>query len=159
MKGDAKVIELLNQGLTNELTAINQYFIHSEICENNGYDELHRHIMKDSIEEMKHAEKLIERILFLEGHPNMSRYGEVKVGAKIEEIFNNDMNAEKEAIAMYNRAIGICTQVGDHGSRELFQQLLEDEEGHLDWLETQLSLIAEIGVANYLSRQMKEEGA
>jgi bacterioferritin len=159
MKGDAKVIELLNQALTSELTAINQYFIHAEICESHGYARLHQQIKRDSIDEMKHAEKLIERILFLDGHPNMSRYGEIRVGAKVEEILSNDMAAEKEAISAYNHAIRVCAEVGDHGSRDLFQELLEDEEGHLDWLETQLSLISEVGLANYLSRQMKEEGA
>lgn len=156
MKGDAKVIDLLNQALTAELTAINQYFIHSEICDNSGYDLLHRQIKKDSIDEMKHAEKLIERILFLEGQPNMSRYNEIRVGMKVEDILKNDLSLEVGAIAMYNDAIRVCGEVGDHGSRDLFQSLLEDEEGHLDWIETQIALIQEIGLANYLSRQVGE---
>ena len=157
MKGNAKVLELLNDALSEELTAINQYFLHSEICENWGYDFLHEHIRKESIDEMKHAEKLCERILFLEGQPNMTRYGQVRIGGKIEEMLANDLALEISAVAMYNRAIGACSEVGDHGTREMLQGILKDEEGHLDWIETQIALIKELGVANYLSRQLSSE--
>jgi bacterioferritin len=154
MKGDAKIIDLLNQALTNELTAINQYFIHSEICESRGYVTLHQAIMKESIDEMKHAEILIERILFLEGYPNMSRYGEIKVGKQVEEMLTNDLALEKEAIAMLNGAVKASLEVGDSGSRDLFQRILLDEERHYGWIETQLALIRDLGLATYLSMQV-----
>ena len=156
MKGNAKVIEFLNEALTEELTAINQYFIHSEICENDGYLVLHKHIKHESIDEMKHAEKLIERILFLEGQPNMSRYNQVKVGATVEEMLANDFELENGAVAMYNRGISLCGEAGDHGSRDLLQGLLKDEEGHLDWIDTQRALIQKLGLANYLTLQTGE---
>ena len=154
MKGDPKVLEALNQALTAELTAINQYFIHAEVYENLGYDKLHAHVKRDSIDEMKHAEALIERILFLDGQPNMSRYNEIKVGSKVEDMLANDLALEKDAVAFYNQAVALCAQAGDNGSRDLFQTLLTDEERHLDWLETQLGLIQQIGIGNYLSQHL-----
>jgi bacterioferritin len=154
MKGDAKVLELLNDCLTAELTAINQYFIHAEICENLGYSTLYKAIRAESIDEMKHADKLIERILFLEGYPNMSRYFEIRVGKSIEEIFKYDMKLEQDAVARLNKGIGLCAEVGDHGSRDLLQGILHDEERHVDFIETQQSLIEQLGIVNYLSRQM-----
>jgi bacterioferritin len=154
MKGDPKILELLNECLTAELTAINQYFIHAEICENFGYAALYQAIRAESIDEMKHADKLIERILFLEGYPNMSRYFEIKVGKSIEEIFANDMQLEKAAVGRLNKGIGLCAEVGDHGSRDLLQGILGEEEHHIDFIETQLSLIGQIGVVNYISRQI-----
>jgi bacterioferritin len=155
MKGNTKVLELLNEALSEELTAINQYFLHAEICENSGYKYLHDQIRKESIDEMKHAEKLIERILFLEGQPNMLRYGQIKIGTKVDDMLGNDLSAEYAAVALYNRGIALCADVGDHGTRDMLQGILKDEEGHTDWLETQLSVIKEIGLANYLSQQIE----
>jgi bacterioferritin len=154
MKGNPRVIEMLNEALSEELTAINQYFIHSEICENLGYELLEERIRKESIQEMKHAEKLIERILFLDGQPNMSRYGEIKISAKVEEMVASDLALEHHAVEMYNRGIALCAEVGDFGSRELLQEILTDEEGHVDWLETQQNLMQQLGLAVYLSRQV-----
>jgi bacterioferritin len=157
MKGDAKVIVFLNEALSEELTAINQYFLHSEICESMGYTSLQKRIKRESIDEMKHAEVLIERILFLEGQPNMSKYRTINIGVHVQEMLQNDFALEKGAVEMYNRGIKICSDAGDHGSRDLLQALLKDEEGHLDFIETQISLIGALGLPTYLSRQM--EGA
>jgi bacterioferritin len=154
MQGDARVIEFLNEALTEELTAINQYFIHSEICENYGYEYLHKHIKRESIDEMVHAEKLIERILFLEGQPNMSRYGEIRVSTRVDEMVAGDLALEHGAVAMYNRGIALCVEARDFGTRDLLQDILKDEEGHVDWLETQQSLIVQLGLQIYLSRQV-----
>jgi len=158
MKGEAKVIEALSEALSEELTAINQYFIHSELCESLGFVALHKQIKKESIEEMKHAEKLIERILFLEGQPNMTRYGEIKVSTKVDEMLAADLALEQSAVALYNRAISLCAAAGDHGTRDLLQGILLDEEAHVDYLETQLALIAQIGLVNYLTQQTGKEG-
>jgi len=158
MKGDAKVIEFLNVALSEELTAINQYFLHSEICENDGYTVLHQHIKRESIDEMKHAEALIERILFLDGSPNMSKYNQINIGHKVQEMLKNDLALEKGAVEMYNRGISLCGEAGDHGTRDLLQKILKDEEGHLDWIETQLSLIEQLGLPTYLSMQMEGAG-
>ena len=154
MKGNAKVLEFLSEALSEELTAINQYFLHSEMCENWGYEFLHEQIRRESIDEMKHAEKLIERILFLEGHPNLTRYGALKIGSKVEDMLANDLALEAGAVSMYNRGIALCAEVGDYGSRDFLQGILLEEEGHLDWIETQIGLIKELGPANYLSRQI-----
>jgi bacterioferritin len=157
MKGDAKVIEFLNEALSEELTAINQYFLHSELCENAGYAALHKRIKRESIDEMKHAEALIERILFLDGTPNMSKYRQINIGAKVDEMLKNDLALEKGAVEMYNRGIKLSGDAGDHGTRDLLQGILKDEEGHLDFIETQLSLIQDLGLPAYLTQQM--EGA
>ena len=154
MKGNAKVLELLSEALSEELTAINQYFLHSELCESWGYEHLQEQIRRESIDEMKHAEKLIERILFLEGHPDMIKYGPLKIGSKVEEILANDLALEIGAISLYNRGVGICAEAGDNGTRDLLQGILLDEERHLDWIETQIGLVKELGLANYLSRQI-----
>ena len=157
MKGDAKVIELLNQVLKAELTAINQYFLHAEMCENWGYERLAKLIRKESIEEMVHAEKLIERILYLDGTPNMSDYFKINVGSSVEQQFKNDLELEYTAVKRLNDGIPVCMAAGDNGSRELVEKILSDEEHHIDWLEAQLHAISEIGIANYLTEQLKEE--
>jgi bacterioferritin len=157
MKGDPKIIDLLNEVLKAELTAINQYFLHAEMCENWGYERLAKLIRKESIEEMTHAEKLIERILYLDGTPNMSDYFKINVGASVEEQFKNDVELEYAAVKRLNNGIPICMAAGDNGSRELMEKILEDEEHHIDWLEAQLHAINEIGMANYLTEQLKKD--
>jgi bacterioferritin len=158
MRGNDQVIALLNQALKEELTAINQYFVHAEMNENWGYERLGKHIKKQSIDEMKHAEKLIERILFLDGIPVVSDAPAVKIGSTVKAQLENDLALELGAVPMYNAAMRSAAEAGDNGSRELFQELLEDEEGHVDWLETQLHMIHELGLDNYLAQQMHEEG-
>jgi len=157
MKGDAKVIEFLNQVLKAELTAINQYFLHSEMCENWGYERLAKLIKKESIEEMTHAEKLMERILYLDGTPNMTDYFKINVGATVEAQLKNDLQLEYDAVKRLNAGIKLCVASGDNGSRDLAQKILDDEEHHIDWLEGQLHAIGEMGIANYLAQQLKEE--
>lgn len=157
MKGDKKVIELLNEVLKAELTAINQYFLHAEMCENWGYERLAKLIRKESIEEMTHAEKLIERILYLDGTPNMSDYFKINIGASVEQQFKNDVELEYTAVKRLNGGIPTCVSAGDNGSRELLEKILTDEEHHIDWLEAQLHAIGEIGIANYLTEQLKED--
>ncbi|HME32349.1 MAG TPA: bacterioferritin [Terriglobales bacterium] len=157
MKGDPKVIEFLNQVLKAELTAINQYFLHAEMCENWGYQRLAKLIKKESIEEMTHAEKLMERILYLDGTPNMTDYFKINIGATVEAQFKNDLNLEYDAVKRLNEGIKLCVAAGDNGSRDLAQKILDDEEHHVDWLEGQLHAIGEMGIANYLAQQLKEE--
>ncbi len=157
MKGDAKVIEFLNQVLKAELTAINQYFLHAEMCENWGYERLAKLIKKESIEEMTHAEKLMERILYLDGTPNMTDYFKINVGATVETQLKNDLQLEYDAVRRLNQGIKLCVAAGDNGSRDLAQKILDDEEHHIDWLEGQLHAIGEMGVANYLAQQLKED--
>jgi bacterioferritin len=157
MKGDQRIVELLNEILTAELTAINQYFIHAEICEHRGYDSLSKVFKSESIDEMKHAETLIERVLYLEGQPNMSRYSEIKVGSKPEDMLRNDLALEQGAVERLNRGIALCVQIGDNGSREVLEGILRDEERHVDFIETQLALIDQVGIANYLSQQIGAE--
>jgi len=157
MKGDSKVIEFLNQVLKAELTAINQYFLHAEMCENWGYERLAKLTRKESIEEMTHAEKLMERILYLDGTPNMSDYFKINIGANVEAQFKNDLQLEYDAVERLNDGIKLCTAAGDTGSRELAVQILQDEEHHIDWLEAQLHAIAEIGIQNYLTQQLNEK--
>jgi bacterioferritin len=156
MKGNPKVISHLNQALTEELTAINQYFLHAEMCENWHYGYLADHIKKESIDEMKHAEALIERILFLDGTPHMTETLEIHVGANVREQLESDLKLEIEACAMYNEAVKVAREEGDDASRDLFARLLKDEEGHVDWLEAQLHQIKELGYERYLSQQVKE---
>ena len=157
MKGDAKVIEFLNQLLKAELTAINQYFLHAEMCENWGYERLAKLIKKESIEEMTHAEKLMERILYLDGTPNMTDYFKINIGATVEAQLKNDLQLEYDAVKRLNTGIKLCVAAGDNGSRDLAQKILDDEEHHIDWLEGQLHAIGEMGIANYLAQQLKEE--
>src|SRR5215470_2898232 len=135
MKGNPKVIALLNQALKEELTAINQYFLHAEMCENWHYGRLADHVKKESIDEMKHAEALIERILFLDGTPNMTELMKLTIGANVKEQLESDLKLEIDAVAMYNHAVKVAREEGDNISRELFERLLKDEEGHVDWLE------------------------
>ena len=157
MKGDPKVIEFLNQVLKAELTAINQYFLHAEMCENWGYERLAKIIRKESIEEMQHAEKLMERILYLDGTPNMSDYFKINIGQTVELQLKNDVQLEYDAVKRLNDGIQLCIAQNDGGSRELAEKILSDEEHHIDWLEAQLHAIEEMGYQNYLAQQLKEE--
>jgi bacterioferritin len=157
MKGDPKVIAFLNQVLKAELTAINQYFLHAEMCENWGYERLAKLIRKESIEEMTHAEKCIERILYLDGSPNMTDYFKINIGQTVEAQFKNDVQLEYDAVKRLNEGIKLCVAQGDNASRELAEKILTDEEHHIDWLEAQLHAIGEMGIANYLAQQLKEE--
>jgi bacterioferritin len=157
MKGDAKIIEILNDVLTAELTAINQYFVHGEMCENWGYERLHKIIRMHSIGEMKHAEELIERVLFLEGIPNVQRLGKINIGETVPEILKADYALEMDALPRLNKGIEVCRELGDNNSRHLLEQILHDEEEHVDWLEAQISLVEQVGVQNYLAAQIREE--
>jgi bacterioferritin len=157
VKGDAKVIAVLNQVLKAELTAINQYFLHAEMCENWGYQRLAKHTRAESIEEMQHAEKLMEHILYLDGTPNVSDYFKINIGSNVKRQLQNDLNVEYDAVKRLNAGIQTCAQVGDNGSRDLLQGLLVDEEEHIDWLEAQLHAIDEMGIENYLAQQLHEE--
>ena len=156
MTGDDRIIEVLNDVLTGELTAINQYFIDSKMCANWGYERLAEKFNEESMGEMKDAEELIERILFLEGVPNMQRLGSVRVGDSVPEKLNIALDLEKEAITRLNAGIALAVEVGDNGSRELLDKILHGEEEHADWLEAQLSLIDQLGEPLYLSQQMYE---
>src|SRR5687768_4743659 len=153
MKGHDKVIELLNEVLTAELTTINQYFIHARMCENWGYERLWKKVRAESIDEMKHADQLIERILYLEGIPNLQRLGKVNVGQTVSEQFTLDLGVEKHAIGMLNTGIELCRSLSDNGSAELLEHILEGEEEHANWLEAQLELIKQVGEGNYLAQQ------
>ena len=154
MKGNEKVIAKLNEMLADELTAINQYIVHSEMCANWGYEQLHKADEKRAVEEMKHAEKLIGRILFLEGKPIVSNLNKINIGATVQDQHKNDCAAETAAIAAYNAAIKLVVELGDNGSRELLESNLKDEEAHLDWLEAQLDQIQQMGIQNYLVEQL-----
>lgn len=156
MKGNKRVIEFLNDVLTGELTSVNQYFIHAKMCQNWGYRALAAHIRKESIDEMKHADDLIERILYLEGIPNLQRLNKVNVGETVPEQLKLDRQLEVEAVARLNKGIALCAEVGDNGTRELAEHILVSEEEHLDWLETQIHLVATIGEAHYLAQQVRE---
>ena len=157
MKGDKKIIELLNDVLTAELTAVNQYFIHAKMCANWGFLRLAEFTRKEAIDEMKHVENLIERILYLEGIPNLQRLNKVNVGESVPEQLGLDRNLEVEAVRSLNKGIAACTAAGDAGSRELLEHMLVGEEAHLDWLETQLDLIKTIGEDHYLGQQVREK--
>ena len=157
MKGDKKVIEVLNEVLTAELTAINQYFVHAEMCENWGYTRLQRVIRKHSIGEMKHAEEVIERILFLEGIPNVQRLAKINIGETVEEQFRVDLALEMDALPRLNKGIEVCRDAVDNGSRLLLEEILHEEEEHVDWLEAQIDQIAQVGIQNYLAQQIREE--
>ena len=156
MKGDPKVIDLLNEILTGELTAINQYFLHAKMCQNWGYKRLHDHIRKESIDEMKHADELIERVLFLEGLPNVQRLGKVNIGQTVLEMLKNDLAVEMEAVPKLNQGIDQCRKLGDNGTAEMLEDILVSEEAHIDWLESQLELVKQVGEAHYLSQQIRE---
>jgi len=154
MQGDHAIIEMLNEVLTAELTAINQYFIHAKMCENWGFDRLAEKIRNESIDEMKDAEALIERILYLDGVPNLQRLGPVMVGETVPEQFDLDLAVEVAAVDRYNRGIALAVDKGDNGTRELFERRLVGEESHADWLESQIELIRQVGVENYLATQI-----
>ena len=151
MKGDPKVIEFLNKALFNELTAINQYFLHAKMLKNWGLKELAEHEYHESIDEMKHADKLSDRILFLDGLPNFQALGKLRIGENPHEVLTCDLALEKDALPLLREAIGHCESVGDFTSRQLFADILESEEEHIDWIETQLSLIERVGLQNYLA--------
>ncbi|MEP7362914.1 MAG: bacterioferritin [Acidobacteriota bacterium] len=156
MKGNPQVIAYLQEVLKAELTAINQYFLHAEMLQNWGYLRLYKYTRKESIEEMVHAEKVLERMLYLDGSPNMSELFGLRIGQTVKEQFQNDLALELEALPRLNKAIAVATEVGDNGSRELFNEILVDEEEHVDWLEAQLHMIEEMGIQNYLASQMHE---
>ena len=154
MKGNAKIIEHLNARLTEELTAINQYMVHAEMCDNWRYERLHKAIEKRAIDEMKHAEKLIARILFLEGIPIVSNLNKMHIGAVVEKMHANDRSAEEMAIKGYNESIRLAVEIGDNGTRELLEAILKDEEDHIDWIEAQIDQISQMGSQNYLVEQL-----
>ncbi|HEY0190307.1 MAG TPA: bacterioferritin [Kofleriaceae bacterium] len=156
MKGNDEVLTLLNNLLTNELTAINQYYVHAKMCENWGYARLYQKVRAESIDEMKHADQVITRILFLEGVPNLQRYHKLRVGETVKEQFESDLQLEYAAIAFLNQGIEATRRVGDNASEDLFTRILVSEEEHTDWLETQLELMKQIGEQNYLAQQIKE---
>ena len=154
MRGDAEIIEVLNEVLTAELTAVNQYFIHAKMCGDWGYTKLEQFVRHESIDEMKHAEQLIERILYFEGVPNLQRLLPLKVGETVEEQFRSDLELEYAAIERLNRGVALAVAKGDNGTRELLASILVSEEEHTDWLETQLTTIEQIGIENYLAQQL-----
>ncbi|HYT90091.1 MAG TPA: bacterioferritin [Gemmataceae bacterium] len=161
MKGDPQVIDVLNRALTVELTAINQYFCQAKMCMNWGFTKLGKKHYEESLGEMKHAEKLIDRILFLEGTPEIARYDVIRVGTNVEEQLRNDLTLEMGGVKLYNAAIELCTKHKDNGTREILEPILTESEEHVDWLETQLGLLKAVGEQNYLQTQMgaaDEEG-
>ena len=155
MKGNEEVLDLLNQLLTNELTAINQYFVHAKMCENWGYDRLAHKIREESIDEMRHADEVIGRILFLEGVPNLQRLNKLHVGETVREQLESDLQLEYKAIDFLNRAIEASRKAGDNTTEDLMTKILVSEEEHTDWIETQLELIRQVGEQNYLAQQIK----
>jgi bacterioferritin len=155
MKGDPQVIDALNRALTVELTAINQYFCQAKMCKNWGYFRLANKHREESMGEMKHAEILIDRILFLEGVPEIARYDVIRVGTNIKEQFENDLQLEMGGVRHYNATVDLCIRLKDGGTRDIIEPILTESEEHVDWLETQLSLIEDIGLQNYLTEQMK----
>jgi bacterioferritin len=154
MRGEDEILEMLNDVLTGELTAINQYFVHAKMCDNWGYRRLGEKVRDESIEEMKHAEALVERILYLEGVPNLQRLGTLRVGETVHEQFESDLGVERAALSRLGDGIALCLAKGDHGSRDLLESILHDEEEHVDWLETQLETIRQIGIEHYLAQQL-----
>jgi bacterioferritin len=155
MKGHDRIIDTLNELLSDELTAVNQYIVHSEMCDNWGYAHLHDTIEKRAIDEMKHAEKLIGRILFLEGRPNVSRLGDIHIGPEVEAQLRSDHSSEQGAVGAYNAGIKLAVELGDNGTREILEDVLEDEEAHIDWIEAQLDQIAQMGIGLFLAQQVK----
>ena len=156
MRGHDEVIELLNDVLTGELTAINQYFLHAKMCDNWGYKRLAAHVRDESIDEMKHAETLTERLLYLEGVPNLQRLSPLRIGETVPEQLGNDLAVEMAALQRLNDGIALCARLGDNGTRELLEDILVEEEHHVDWLETQLETIRQVGVENYLAQQLRD---
>ena len=154
MKGNAKIIATLNELLADELTAINQYIVHSEMCANWGYEKLHKLIEKRAIDEMKHAEKLIGRLLLLEGRPVVTLLNKITIGAEVPTQHANDHASEVSTIKSYNAAIKLASELGDNGTREMFEDILKDEETHIDWIEAQLDQIKQMSLSNYLVEQL-----
>ncbi len=156
MQGDGKMIQYLNQILFNELTAINQYFLHSRMCQNWGLNGLAKKIYEESIEEMRHADALVKRILFLEGLPNLQTLGKLMIGEDVPEVLKADLTLERNGHPVCREAIAYAESIGDYVSRLLIQEIIEDEEEHIDWLETQLGLLDKLGLENYLQSQLRE---
>ena len=154
---DRRIIDVLNDVLTAELTAINQYFVHAEMSDNWGYEHRYDQVRKEAMSEMKHAEKLIERILYLEGVPNVQRLGTIRIGETVPEQLKLDLELEREAIGRLNAGIETCRGAGDNGSRMLLEEILESEEEHVNWLEAQLALVAQVGDAAYLAEQIRDK--
>jgi len=154
MKGDPKVIDVLNSLLADELTAVNQYMVHSEMCDDWGYEKLHKSIEKRAIDEMKHAEKLIGRILFLEGIPIVSKYNEIHIGADVSEMYKNDHVAEADTIKSYNSAIALCGEARDYATRDILEAILKDEDAHIDNIEAIQDEIEQMGIQVFLSMQL-----
>jgi bacterioferritin len=154
MKGNDTIIERLNARLADELAAINQYMVHSEVCDNWGYERLHGVVEKRAVDEMKHAERLIARILFLEGRPIVTQLSKIDIGAQVEDQLAKDLAAEAGAVRDYNADIRLAVEAGDNGTREMLESILKDEEAHIDWLEAQLDQIAQMGIQNYLEKQV-----
>lgn len=157
MKGDAKIIKALNEVLTGELTAINQYFLHARMCTAWGFERIGAKIYKESIDEMKHAQALIDRVLFLEGIPNLQKLDALNIGENVKEMLESDLALEFKAIPRLKTGIQLCEELHDHGTRDLLEKILVSEEEHVDWLEAQLELIKQVGVQNYLAQQIKEQ--
>jgi bacterioferritin len=155
MKGDPRIIDLLNEVLTGELTAISQYFLHAKICLNWGYQHLGKKIYEESIDEMKHADKLVERVLFLDGLPNLQKLNKLTIGQTVVEILKNDLALESGTVPRLNKGIQLCRDVGDNGSEELLTYILVESEKHVDWLESQVELVNQMGDAHYLAQQIR----
>ena len=156
MKGNEEVIQVLQDVLCAELTAVNQYFIHARMCENWGYARLAAYLRKESIEEMKHAQTVIDRILYFDGTPNMQKYMKINVGQDVPEQLHNDLDLEHQAVPRLNKGIEVARTQADNGTRALLEQILRDEEEHVDWLEAQLHQVKEMGAENYLAQQIEE---
>jgi len=156
MKGNPKVTKELNNALREELTAISQYFLHAEMCQNWGYQRLYETVRGHSMDEMRHAEQLIERLLFLEGAPNMQRVGKISIGTSVSEQLKNDLALENAAVERLNASVRTCREVGDVGSAELLKDILKSEEDHVNWLEAQIDLIGQAGEPNYLAQQIRK---
>jgi len=159
MKAKEGIIELLNKILTADLTAINQYFLHAKMCENWGYERLHHKVKERSFDEMKDADELIEHILYLEGVPNVQRLGTVHVGETVPEQFKTDLQAEKEMLGLLSEGVAHCAKVGDYTTRHMLEDMAEDVDDHIDWIETQMETVKQVGLENYLSEQIKKEGS
>jgi bacterioferritin len=156
MKGSDNVIDLLNEVLTAELTAVNQYWVHARMCENWGYKRLWEKVRAEAIDEMKHADQLVARVLYLEGLPNLQRLGKIMIGETVLEQFRLDLDLEKAALQRLNEGIALCVAEGDNNTRHLLEEILESEEHHVDWLETQLELVSQLGEAHYLAQQIRD---
>ena len=156
MKGSQKIIDLLNEVLTGELTAVNQYWMHARMCQNWGYERLWHKIRAESIDEMKHADQLVARILYLDGMPNLQRMGKIHVGETVKEQLEVDLQLERDALGRLNDGIALCMAEGDHATRELLEHILVSEEEHVDWLETQITLMRQLGPELYMSQQIRE---